>query len=662
MRVIKKIEDYVSKKNPYEYEKYTIIKSDFSISDIKRKARGLKCLVKCLISLKVYNNINVHYTESQEYPRLNSKDYAAALLKYDVISFDVFDTLILRNVLESEDIYILVGIKLGVNGFKKIRQSAEKEARKRLSIDSSDDVKLSDIYAIINEWYGIDVSNGINAEMEVEKAVCVANPYWKPVFDELIEKNKTVVITTDMYMSNEEIKELLNCNGYNNVGNIYVSCELNKSKRNGKIFEFIKDEVGIDKKMIHIGDNPISDYKIPRSKGWDSIYYKNVHTVGKKYRKLSKGIIARTISEGIINVSLHNGSNSFSALEEFGFNYYGRLYVGYCKWLDKLAMEKNIDKFLFVSRDGYLLKKIYSCFFNTIANEYVYASRYALSQICVFEDMEMFIRQNLEPKAVKAAYTIRCVFSDLGLENIFSILEDENISVDMVLDRKNIDFIRTILYKHKNEVVNVFADNCKAAERYFLNIIKGCNAICVVDIGWFGTCTRGITCFLKKHMKWDGNVYGAQIGIECSEDNMELYGSERLCSYIFSPDYCSNMYEKHDFEIGNVVNEIIFSAPEPSLRRYMLDDKGNAMLEFMDEPDNNADIVKEVQKGVYKYAEKYCDIEKKLDIQLPIFPDAAYEPILNVCKNRKYINSLLGKYVVQRCAEPNNNGIYVKNV
>lgn len=658
MWIISKMENYLEVKNPYEYENYLKILYEYQMKSFKRKTKALKYLVKKIFNIKLDERIkNIIGTESNAYRRLDFKKWCGRLKQYDVVSFDVFDTLILRSVLKSSDVFYLVGIKLQITGFKEIRELAEKEARNRKGLTDSDDVRIKDIYAIIHEWCNVDINTGIDAELEVETSICSANPYWYEVVKELGKTNTKIIATTDMYMSKEYIRKILKDTGYTGIEEIYVSCDVGASKRNGEIFDIIKKRYGREKKYIHIGDNKLTDFKMAKEKKWNAIYYKNVHDIGKRYRNISKSIISASVAGGIIDAELHNGKIRYTPREEFGFNYYGRLYIGYCQWLDKIAKEKDIDKFLFVSRDGYLLRKIYNEFFNTVTNKYIYTSRYALGQINVLEDMDLFMQQNFEPRAAKGTYTIRQLLEEVGLQSLTDTLESYGIGKNEIINRKNYYNIKKIMYKCKSQVYDVYKDSCIAAEKYFSELLENCKSVCIVDVGWYGTCTRGIYNFIKKHLKWEGKVCGAQIGIECGRQNIDMYAQGTLNAYIFSPDFNRGIYRQHDFGIGNVIDEIVFSAPEPSLFKYKLDEHENVTFEFMDEPVNNIEMVKEVQFGVYEYVKRYCGIQKKLNMQIIIYADTAYEPIIHIQKNTKYIKKLFGEYLVQRNAFTENKDL-----
>ena len=146
------------------------------------------------------------------------------LLPRDVISFDVFDTLILRPFDDPKTLFIIMGEQLGIYDFYTIRTQSEQEARANaFSKYGNYEVTIEDIYEIIEKRCGIKAEDGIKIEFELEKKYCFANPYFKSVFKFLREQNKRIVICSDMYLHENQIRELLaNC-GYSDFTDVYVS-------------------------------------------------------------------------------------------------------------------------------------------------------------------------------------------------------------------------------------------------------------------------------------------------------------------------------------------------------------------------------------------------------------------------------------------------------
>ena len=93
------------------------------------------------------------------------------ILNYDVISFDIFDTVIKRDIKNPSDIFDLIEKKYNIKDFKKIRILAEKNAR----INSKDEeISIDDIYK--NMDYSKEETKKIKAiEIQIEKDVCTRN-------------------------------------------------------------------------------------------------------------------------------------------------------------------------------------------------------------------------------------------------------------------------------------------------------------------------------------------------------------------------------------------------------------------------------------------------------------------------------------------------------
>ena len=67
--------------------------------------------------------------ESELYNSITAEELAQKLSGYDVISFDIFDTLIFRNVEKPTDVFYFIGQALGYPNYKKLRRDAEKQSR-----------------------------------------------------------------------------------------------------------------------------------------------------------------------------------------------------------------------------------------------------------------------------------------------------------------------------------------------------------------------------------------------------------------------------------------------------------------------------------------------------------------------------------------------------
>ena len=76
--------------------------------------------------------------------------------------------------------------------------------------------------------------------------------------------------------------DILTKNDYKGLKKVYVSCEYEKSKATGELYEVVKKDLNIDDKAInnrwiHVGDNEKSDVRMARRAGLAVHHYPNVN-------------------------------------------------------------------------------------------------------------------------------------------------------------------------------------------------------------------------------------------------------------------------------------------------------------------------------------------------------------------------------------------------
>ncbi len=195
------------------------------------------------------------------------------LCGHDVVSFDIFDTLVLRRCDQPADVFDAVGQKLGRDDFRRIRTEAEKTARQIAMRERGTlEVSIRDIYGVLEKEYGIPAEEGIDTEFQTELEYCFANPELLDVFQSLRQKGRTVVIVSDMYLPHGMMERLLEHVGYTGYEKLYVSCDYGRSKGDGSLFRLVQSEYR-GRNIVHIGDNERSDVENARRCGIDSVLY-----------------------------------------------------------------------------------------------------------------------------------------------------------------------------------------------------------------------------------------------------------------------------------------------------------------------------------------------------------------------------------------------------
>lgn len=221
----------------------------------------------------------VDYDENQWF---DENEILEKLMSYDVVSFDVFDTLLFRKVSKPTEVFSLVEKKTGCRGYAQIRVESEKEARAIMRKQvGSEEVSLRDIYLAPPLVHLANASQLMVEELKMEKNVCCANNDLQEIVNILVGKGKTVIAVSDMYLPKSEIQRLLEYNGYRGFTDIYVSCEYGASKSTGTIFRIVKEKIDSATSICHIGDNFYSDIMAQKNKIDKAIQYVFAHCLVK---------------------------------------------------------------------------------------------------------------------------------------------------------------------------------------------------------------------------------------------------------------------------------------------------------------------------------------------------------------------------------------------
>ena len=298
------------------------------------------------------------------------------LKKHSIISFDIFDTLLLRPFAKPTDLFFYMEDTLNRPGFAQHRVSAENKLRKELPI-GIEEIELKDIYREMPAY-----SDLMEKELETELSLLYPNVTMKAIFEEAVKLGKKIIIVSDMYLPEEFIAKLLAKNGYNEYAKLYVSSTWKKEKWSGNLFRCVLDDLKVaPREILHIGDNRTSDIDAAKAMGINAYHitkvidmYFNERPYRKNYKDSNWQISAQTMQ---IADRSRKGFNSY--WEKFGYEFGGPVCYSYAKWLSDTVEKKypETSDVIFVARDGYLLKKVFDVLPRSqeIKSHYIYAPR-----------------------------------------------------------------------------------------------------------------------------------------------------------------------------------------------------------------------------------------------------------------------------------------------
>lgn len=191
----------------------------------------------------------------------------------ELVSFDIFDTLLHRSCGEPSAVFRIVEqIFLEENpvpGFSFHKERVEAERRARRKVGPNTEVTLDEIYREL-PFSSQDRAELMELEIACEIAVCEPNWDVVRVYD-AIRRNHTVVLASDMYLPQWVISEILRNCGIEGYDRLYLSSEYRLMKRNGALFKRVIDDYGVSpSNILHIGDHPLADWKAPKQLGMEA--------------------------------------------------------------------------------------------------------------------------------------------------------------------------------------------------------------------------------------------------------------------------------------------------------------------------------------------------------------------------------------------------------
>ncbi|MEI3163834.1 MAG: HAD-IA family hydrolase [Lachnospirales bacterium] len=544
--------------------------------------------------------------------------------KCKYVSFDIFDTLIMRYVYNPEDIFLLMNKKFeevykSNISFDKLRIGAERVCRMKFgnSHPEYQDVNIDEIYDTLSEYYNIPLDVAKTMEAEEKKLEIKFSRRRKSAF-ELFDvaklSGKEVILTSDMYLDEATIRAILDKAGYSGYKKLYISSVLRKTKANGDIFKAVIKDLGAKASdILHIGDTWINDIERPKSLGISTIFFPKAkevfenkingintnlcHNIGETVcgimcnpSKFKDSLGYRCMLALVAGYYFDNPYRSFNDESDFngspyfiGYYALGMHMVALSKWICDNSAE--YDNIYFMARDGYLPMLAYNIFRNNEnpKGEYIYTSRKMLLPLMIeskedFFDLPVEYR-NHTPATILELLSFCCKdynanTLDFDVNKTFT---DENQFNNFIT------FFVNNLYdssKH-NEAI----ERCK---KYYAQLAKGNNAS--FDMGYSGriqtavsrACGKGIDALFVHS---DSKRYS----------NMKRKGNYKIKTFYDFYPYMSGLIREH-----------ILSDSSSSC--IGIDENINLIFDGIEKLYQDSFVVNKIQQGAIDFVKDFKNI------------------------------------------------------
>ena len=551
-------------------------------------------------------------------------------IKY--VSFDVFDTLILRPFWEPTDLFLLMNKEFNTLlpdchyiDFRPIRVAAEERTRLEIAETTGyEEITLDEIYSTLVLYFNIpqNIAERLKAsELRLEKEFCCARKIALELYEFALSLGKKVICISDMYLNAEQIRGLLDGAGYKKIDNLYVSSEFRITKHSGAIYRHILQDLSIKPcHIIHIGDNWCSDVEMPKKQKIAAYFLPKTGDVFRNNTSNYAGESYQNIFHNL-DTAEYNGSLSFLSVRsmlqlvankffdypyvsykpESDFNgnpyyigYYalGMYIYGLLRWLID-GTKGKYSTIHFISRDGWLLKEAYDVYCegknDLPASNMLYISRKSAAPLLAGTAHDLLLLElSINPykhSPERVVELLKEIISPENYKNAKAICEKNGFAwTKKFIVKVNYDsfilFFMDRLYDQK--IANGYRD---LAKTYFQNKIGSRD--CTFDVGY---SARG-EMIISKLLGVNLDAFFININTQQAYSNASKSGVN------------IHLFRETHPKVNGVVREAFLSSLGPSCIGYSANVNGNVEPVFEKVSDYQPvnDFISCVQKGALDF-------------------------------------------------------------
>jgi len=516
-----------------------------------------------------------------------------------LVSFDLFDTLLVRVVGTPHDVFEVMAESLAdrrhpiAAGFAQARIAAERRARERGAARGDNDVTLDDIYAAFDPASPGALQDIAALEAETEALSICADPQVKCAFDVIVASGVPVALVSDIYLPRSCIEAMLARTGIAGHRHLFLSGEINAAKANGTIWPHIRQAFGLAATdlIVHLGDNPEADGTQTAKAGVHPVLLIPPHARHRaagpdRHRHWIEGSLAALAQQSLA----HHRDDP--AVDPYWLGLAHRIVLpaalGMARFVRDRAEAIGVERIHFLARDGLIFRKAYEAAWRrpeVPPSSYIWASRrclnlpaiqhldapaldFLLSGTTALAAGDYLARIDLDPAASRAAVVLR----QHGLTEASSINSAGGL-----------DAMRAVLRDLEPEIV------ARATKERvpLLAHLEACGLFAgpglVVDLGWHGSLQRSLLSLAHIWAQARGgrvpHFTGCYLGTFAPTQGQPAPCPIDTAGWLLDNDRPTAASAILRRSI-NVV-ELLFSAPESGIRH--LDDRGGALIPVRNE-------------------------------------------------------------------------------
>ena len=582
------------------------------IDDIESRAKARNILEK-FIKEKIKSDCDVDnyfVTGTVDYDDELS-EIKKRLIESDAsyISFDIFDTAIMRPFYNPSDMFYLLDkvyekeVESTVS-FHDIRIDAEIACRQQICNSTDrEDITLDEIYGYIAKVYGIPEALCHNLKVEECNLEIEFSQKRHSVY-ELYEvaklSGKKVIFISDMYLDKKILVDILEKHGYIEYEDIYVSSGFGKRKTTGNLYRVVLDELGVDpNQIIHIGDSIKADINAAKALSIECILMPKAidvfeeKVVAKSNRCVGYGCMTAMVA----NKYFDNPFRYFHPLTTYNMDPYlmgyygvGMNLIAQLNWLERTATKEG--NLIFTARDGYMMHRAYEIYRRYVKNArdtvYMYTSRRAMLPVLLGSRADFM--------------KLPVIYDEATPRSIVELLDFCSDTTDMekLAKEYNIQWDRGFANRAEyHSFMNMYMEHIyneeahrssrKAVETYWRGVT---DRDAVYDMGYSGAIHYGIVKATGKH----------PLALYIHTDRKKHLATSR------KGDFCISSFMDDIPQVSSIMREYFFSSTAGSCVRYQCyGDNVIPMVEDVEHSYCDVWAVHTIQEAALQMIEEFYD-------------------------------------------------------
>ena len=579
------------------------------------------------------------------------------LMSYDVISFDVFDTLLTRKYTSPDSLFAMIpaaAAKTAISGqndtgsssstapsvsmekailpvIRKYSPAAFRELRIRAEVEAIEKkgayCSLDDIYSCLQVMEKLSEAERdclMKAELTLEEDALIPRRDMCTLYRKLVAAGKTVLIVSDMYLPRAFYEKVLKKNNLTGYKNVYLSCEEGLRKDDGSLWEkVISDYKG--KTFAHVGDNQQSDWQRLSDRHEKTLWIMSPAAeekiAGIPELSIEGAPLLRGLSRngGLFNSPFtlaKDGQARFSDPYTMGYTAFGPLLYEYMLWLQESTPENAYLAFL--AREGWLFQQVYEIVTGDQAkgHGYLLTSRRAVSVAAIRteEDIAGILRRKYD------GGLLNLLEARLGAgPDILKKISDRQVHIADETAGESDDYEK-VLYDIRLLLPELFENAAAERKSYLAYLVKALpeevrDRAVLVDIGYAGTIQHYMAKLLQRP------VNAAYLAVFSPHPGLAETESTFLAMYRSGENLFADAIEKTQLFL-----ESVLQAPYGQLLRFT--EAGEPVYR---EEEGPSEGIKALQAGLLQYCKDRASAERLVGasfVDSKAYMEALYKELL----------------------------------